>query len=68
MVAVPFAIAVTSPADDTVAIDELDVVHDTVGFEITLPPASTPVATIVVVSPIDAKLRLVGATVIDTAT
>ena len=68
IVAVPFATAVTSPVDDTVATPEADAAHVTVGMEMTLPPASLTVATIVVVSPIDAKLRLVGATVIDAAT
>ena len=61
IVAVPFATAVTRPADDTVAIDELDVAHVTVGFAIVLPLASFTVGTSVVVSPNDAKLRLVGA-------
>ena len=37
IVAVPSAIAVTNPADETVATDEFDVTHVTVGFEITLP-------------------------------
>ena len=68
IVADPFATAVTSPADETVAIEEFDVVHVTVGFEITLPPASTPVAAIVAVSSTDEKLKLVGARVRDTAT
>jgi hypothetical protein len=68
IVAVPFAIAVTSPADDTVAIDELDVVHVTVGFGIVLSLASLTVGTSVVVSSTDAKLRLVGDSVIDVAT
>jgi hypothetical protein len=68
IVAVPFTTAVTSPAAETVAMDEFDVVHVTVGTEMTLPPASRTVATIVVVSPIDAKLKLVGATVMDAAT
>ena len=44
MVAVPAATAVTNPADETVATDELDVAHVTVGFEITLPPAFFTVA------------------------
>jgi hypothetical protein len=68
IVAVPSATEVTSPADETVATDSSAVVHVTVGIAITLPPASTPVATIVVVSSIDAKLKLVGDSVIDTAT
>ena len=44
IVAVPSAIAVTNPADETVATDEFDVTHVTVGFEITLPPAFLTVA------------------------
>ena len=44
MVAVPAATAVTNPADETVATDELDVAHVTVGFEITLPPVFFTVA------------------------
>jgi len=68
MVAVPSVTAVTRPADETVATDELDVAHVTVGFEITVPPASLTVATRVVVSPADVKLRLVGARVSDIAT
>ena len=67
-VAVPSATAVTRLAEDTVATDSSDVAHVTVGFEMKLPPASTRVATIVVVSPIDEKLRLVGDSVRDTAT
>ena len=68
IVTVPFATEVTSPADETVATASFDVAHVTVGLEMTLPPASRTVATIVVVSPIDAKLRLVGDSVIDAAT
>ena len=68
MVAVPSATAVTSPADETVTIDASDVAQVTVGFEITVPPASLPVATRVAVSPIDVKLRLVGERVSDIAT
>ena len=68
MVAVPSATAVTNPPAETVATDELDVAHVTVGFEITVPPASLPVATRVAVSPIDVKLRLVGERVSDIAT
>ena len=63
MVAVPAATAVTRPADETVATDELDVAHVTVGFEMVFPAASVTVAARVVVSPIDVKLRLVGARV-----
>ena len=67
MVAVPSVTAVTSPADETVATEALDVAHVTVGFDITVPPASLTVATRVVVSPADVKLRLVGARVIEAA-
>ena len=67
IVADPVATAVTSPADETVAIDELDVAHATVGPGIVLPPASFTVATRDAVSPMDVKLRLVGASVIDAA-
>ena len=63
IVAVPFATAVTRPADDTVATDALDVAHVTVAPDIVVPPASFTVGTSVVVSPNDAKLRLVGASV-----
>ena len=65
MVAVPFATAVTSPADETVATDELDVTHVTVAPEMMFPAASVTVATRVAVSPADVKLRLVGARVTD---
>ena len=44
IVAVPSATAVTNPAAETVATDELDVAHVTVGFEITLPAAFFTVA------------------------
>jgi len=57
------ATAVTSPADDTVATDALDVAHVTVGLAIVLLFASFTVGTSVVVSPHDVKLRLVGASV-----
>ena len=67
IVAVPFATAVTSPADDTVAMDELDVAHVTVAPDIVVPPASFTVGTSVVVSPNDANDRLVGASVTEAA-
>ena len=67
MVAVPAATAVTRPADETVATDELDVAHVMLGFEIVFPPASLTVAVMVAVSPDDAKLRLVGDRVIEAA-
>ena len=68
MVAVPSATAVTSPAAETVATDELDVTHVTVAPEMMFPPESLTVATRVAVSPADVKLRLVGARVTDWAT
>ena len=68
IVAVPSATVVTRPADDTVATDSSDVVHVTVGFEMTVPPASLTVGVSVVVSAIDEKLKLVGDSVIDAAT
>ena len=63
IVAVPSATAVTSPADETVAIDALDVVHVTVAPDMVVPPASFTVATSDAVSLTDAKLRLVGESV-----
>jgi hypothetical protein len=68
MVAVPSVTAVTSPSDETVATEASDVDHVTVGFEITVPPASLPVAMREAVSPIDVKLTLVGDRVSDIAT
>ena len=67
MVAVPSATAVTRPADETVATDELDVAHVTVGFEMVFPAASVTVATRVAPSPADVKLRLVGDSVTEAA-
>ena len=67
MGAVPLPAAVTSPADDTVATDELDVAHVTVAPEMMFPPASLTVATRVAPSPIDVKLRLVGESVVEAA-
>ena len=60
IVADPAATAVTSPADETVAIDELDVAHVTVAPDITAPPASFTVAASVAVSANEANDRLVG--------
>ena len=67
MVAVPSATAVTRPADETVATDELDVAHVMLGFEITVPAASLTAAVMEAVSPDDAKLRFVGDRVIEAA-
>ena len=65
--AVPAATAVTRPADETVATDELDVAHVMVGFEMVFPAASGTVATRVAASPADVKFRLVGDSVIEAA-
>ena len=65
--AVPSATEVTSPAVDTVAMDELDVVHVTVAPLIVLSFASFTVATRVAVSASEAKLRLVGDSVTEAA-
>ena len=59
IVAVPSATAVTRPSDETVATDELDVVHVTVAPEITDPPASFTVAASVAVSANEENERLV---------
>jgi hypothetical protein len=67
IVALPSATEVTSPADDTVAIEEFDVAQVTVGLAIVLPTASFTVGTSVVVSPNDVNDRLVGASVIEAA-
>ena len=63
IVAVPFATAVTSPEDETVAIVVSDDAQVTVAPEIVAPPASFTVATSDAVSLTDAKLRLVGESV-----
>ena len=63
IVAVPFATAVTSPADETVAVASLDVAHVTVAPEIAVPPASCTVAARVTVSPMDANVFVLGDTV-----
>jgi hypothetical protein len=67
IVALPSAIAVTRPVDDTVATDELDVAQVTVGLGIVLLLASFTVGTSVVVSLNDANDRLVGASVTEAA-
>jgi copper(I)-binding protein len=68
IVATPLATEVTSPADDTVARDELDVAHVTVGLGIVAPSASVTVATSVAVAPSDVNDRLVGASATAAAT
>ena len=67
MVAVPSATAVTSPAVETVATDELDVAHVTVAPEMMFPPASLTVATRVAAAPIELKVTLVGDSVTEAA-
>jgi hypothetical protein len=62
------AIAVTSPAAETVATPSADVAHVTVGLGIVLLLASFTVGTSVVVSSTDEKLKLVGASVTAVAT
>ena len=68
IVAVPSATEVTSPADETVVIDELDVVHVTVASDIVVPAASFTVAVSVAVSANEANERLVGDSVTEDAT
>ena len=68
IVADPVATEVTSPADETVAMDELDVAHVTVAPDITVPTASLTVAVSVAVSASEAKLKLVGDSVTEEAT
>ena len=68
IIAVPFATEVTSPADETVVIDELDVVHVTGAPDITDPAASFTVAVSVAVSANEANERLVGDSVTEDAT
>ena len=67
IVADPFATAVTSPADETVATPSADVAHVTVAPDITDPDASLTVAVKVVVSASEAKLKLVGERVTEAA-
>ena len=60
IVAVPSATEVTNPADDTVATDELDVVHVTVAPLIVSPLASVTVAVSGVVSASEANVSTVS--------
>ncbi len=64
----PFATAVTRPADDTVAIEELDVVHVTVAPDHLSLPTILPVRVSVVVASLYATYKLVGASVMLDAT
>ena len=69
IVAVPSATEVTRPVvDDTVATAAFDVVHVTVARFIVAPFWSLTVAVSFVVSPKEAKLRLVDESMIDVAT
>ena len=63
IVAAPLVTAVTSPADETVATEAAEEDHVTVAPDITDPDASFTVALSVTVSPIDAKLFVLGETV-----
>ena len=67
IVSVPLVTAVTSPADETVAIVVSDDAHVTVAPEITDPDASFTVAVKVAVSASEAKLKLVGERVTEAA-
>ena len=60
MMEVPSATEVTSPADDTVATDELEVDHVTVAPDMVFPPLSFTVGTMVIVSPTDVNVFDVG--------
>ena len=68
IVAVPFAIAVTSPADDTVAFVVSEDAHVTVALTIVLSFASFTVAVIVTVSANEAKVRNVSDKVMELIT
>ena len=60
IVAVPSAIAVTKPADETVAADALDDAHVTVAPDMAVPVASFTVALSVTVSPNNSKVFALG--------
>ncbi len=62
IVAVPSVTAVTSPADDTVAIVVSDVAHVTAAPGIAVPPASSTVALNVTVSPTEDRVLVLGDT------
>ena len=68
IVAVPSDTEVTRPVDDTVATAAFDVVHLTVAPLIVAPFWSLTVADSCVVSPKEAKLRLVAESVIEVVT
>jgi hypothetical protein len=63
IVSVPLATAVTSPAEETVAIVVSDDAHVTVAPEIAVPPASLTVAATVTVSPMDTRVFVLGESV-----
>tara|TARA_B100000959_G_scaffold13108_1_gene12937 strand:+ start:250 stop:459 length:210 start_codon:yes stop_codon:yes gene_type:complete len=67
IVADPSATEVTSPADDTVAMDEFDVVQVTVAPDMVLSAASFTVAVIWVVSDSERNVRLNTESVTDAA-
>ena len=67
IVAVPFATAVTKPADETVAIVVSDDAHVTVAPATIVPSVSFTVGVSVVVSANEAKLTLVSDNVTDAA-
>ena len=67
MGAVPLATAVTSPAEDMVAVAVFDDTQTTAAPDIIVPSVSLTVAVRVVVSPTDEKLRLVGDSVMEAA-
>ena len=62
MVTEPSATAVTSPAEETVAMVVSDVDHATVAPEIAVPPASFTVAVNVTVSPTEDRVFVLGDT------
>ena len=62
IVAVPLPTAVTSPADDTVAIVVSEVDQVAVAPEISVPPASFTVAVNVTVSPTEVRVSVLGDT------
>ena len=68
MVALPSATEVTSPADETVATLEFDVVQVTATPDMAVPPASFTVATMVTVSLIEVRVFEIGVSETDVAT
>ena len=68
IVAEPLAMAVTSPAEETVAAVVSDDDHVTVVPDMVLPPESLTVAASVAVSPTEVKLKVAGEMEIDVGT